>query len=125
MFFKRRAGARWYDRGNIVSLDYTKDVLTADGNWHDLDISGIIGIGEKLVLIQGYLKENAGGNGMKMRTKGYTNEINVAECKTQVADKICDHSYWLNTNLLGIIQYNIDIATWANIDLAIRGFFKS
>jgi len=124
MFFKRWAGDRWYDRGDIVAIDYAKESLTVDGEWHDLDISGVVGVGKRFVLLQGYLNENAGGNGMRMRTKGNTNEFNVAECMTQIADKTCDYNYWIHTNSGGIIQYNIDVATWTTINLVIRGWFK-
>lgn len=124
MFYKQRAGTRWFDRGDTESIDYAKEALTANGEWHDLDISGIVGIGRKLVLIQAYLNDNVGGNGLKMRPKGYTNEVNVAACSTQVANKTCTHNYWIDTDINGIIQYNIDVAIWTTIDLVIRGVFK-
>lgn len=124
MFYRPARGTKWYDKGDVAVYDYTTATLTADGTWHNLDISGHVGIGRKLVLIQGHLNENAGGKALKMRTKGNTNEINIAECHTEVADKTCDHNYWVYTDINGIIQYNIDVATWSIIDLVIRGFFK-
>jgi len=124
MFFKRRAGTRWYDRGDIAAIDYAKEALTADGSWHDLDISGVVGIGKKLVLILADLQDNAGGKTLAVRTKGNTNEINVDICGTQVANKSCHHDYFIETDVNGIIQYNADVATWTTIDLVIRGYFK-
>jgi len=124
MFFKRYAGTRWYDRGDVAVYDYTTATLTADGAWHNLDISAIVGTAKRLVLINTYLKDNAGGKTMSLRTNGYTNGINIEQCGTVVADKTCSRNVWLYTDENGIIQYNIEVATWANTDLAIRGYFK-
>lgn len=124
MFFKSFIGVSWYDRGDVAAYDYTAGTLTADGAWHDLDISGIVGIGRRKVLFQGFLEDNAGGKKMLMRTKGNTNEINVASAITQVAAKQCDRNVFVYTDVNGIIQYKIEVATWASIDVVIRGWFN-
>lgn len=124
MFFKRRAGTRWNDRGDVTPYDYTSATLTADGEWHDLDISAIVGVSRRFVLVKTYLKDNAGGKEMLMRTKGYVNDVNIEHCGTIIADKTCGRNSWLYTDVNGIIQYKIEVAVWANTDLVIRGYFK-
>lgn len=124
MFHLQSRGIKWYDRGDIAAIDYAKEALTANGEWYDLDISSHVGIGRKLVLILADLQDNAGGKTLAVRTKGNTNEINVDVCGTQVANKTCHHDYFIETDVNGIIQYKIDVATWTTIDLVIRGVFK-
>jgi len=124
MFFKRRAGVRWYDRGNLFSADFSIGDFITDGTWRDLDISSIVGAGERLVLMSGRLADNAGNKTMTLRTKGNTFAKNVDIACTQVADRLYTHSFWVYTNVDGVIQYNIDIATWSEIGLTIRGYFK-
>lgn len=124
MFFRKRVGIRWYDEGDLSSVQYTKDTLTIDGAWHDLDLSSIVGESRVLVLIQAYLNDNAGDKELKIRTKGNINEVNVGTCHTQVANKTCDRNIFVYTDVNGIIQYMIDVATWQTIDLVIRGVFK-
>lgn len=124
MFATGQVGVKWFDNGDLSSVTYAKEALTADGAWHDLDISGIVGKGSKLVLIQSYLNDNAGDKELKIRTKGNTNEVNIGTCHTQVANKTCDRNIFVYTDVNGIIQYKIDAATWQTIDLVIRGLFK-
>lgn len=124
MFFRQRAGTRWYDRGDVAAYDFTVATLTADDAWHDLDISGIVGIGRKLVIIESNLKDNAGGKTMLMRTKGNVNEINISPCGTVTADKTCSRNMILYTDTNGILQYKIESGVWAINDLVVRGYFK-
>ncbi len=124
MFFKQLAGTRWNDRGDVAVYDYIEATLTADGAWHDLDISGIVGASRRLVVIESNLKDNAGGKTMIMRTKGNVNEINVSPCGTITADKTCSRNMILYTDINGVLQYKIESGVWAIIDLAIRGWFK-
>ncbi|GAI82913.1 unnamed protein product, partial [marine sediment metagenome] len=52
------------------------------------------------------------------------NEINVSPCGTVTADKTCSRNMILYTDENGVLQYKIESGVWANIDLAIRGWFK-
>lgn len=124
MFFSSGAkGINWHDRGNVTTVDYDSAHLTKDSDWHDLDISGIVGIGQKLVLIRAYINDSVGGKKCQFRTKGYANDFNVSRCITQVAAKTNDKECWVYTDANGIIQYYFDTATWYAINLVIRGWF--
>ena len=124
MFATGKIGTSWYDRGDVAVYDYTVATLTADGEWHDLDISGIVGKARRFVVIESNLKDNAGGKVMLMRTKGNVNEVNVSPCGTITADKTCSRNMLLYTDENGIVQYKIESGVWAINDLAIRGYFK-
>lgn len=124
MFFLRRAGDKFYPRGDVVDNDFVAGDLTKDDAWHDLDLSAIIGVGKSLVFIRAFLDENTGGKFIKLRTKGHTNNTNISACYTQVANKICDHTLSIYTDSNGIIEYLISTATWTTLTLAVRGWFK-
>ncbi|MBA7524151.1 hypothetical protein ES705_16288 [subsurface metagenome] len=123
MFYHRRAGVQWIDRGDIDAVDYNVTSLTANDNWQDLDISGIVGTGRKLVVIESNLKDNAGGKVMLVRTKGNVNEINISPCGTIKADKTCSRNLLLSTDENGVVQYKIESGIWSITDLTVRGWF--
>ena len=122
-FLSGSKGISWHDRGDLATADYESAALTKDGAWHDMNISAIVGKGQKLVLIRGYLNDNAGGKKGQLKTKGYTHDFNVARCVTQVANKTCESNLWVYTDANGVIQYYFDTATWNAINLNIRGWF--
>jgi len=124
MFFTRRAGDKFYPRGDVVDNDFVAGDLTKDDAWHELDLSGIVGIGKALVFIRVYLNENAGGKFIKLRPKGHSNNTNIAACYTQVANKTCDHTLSIYTDNTGKIEYSISTATWTTLTLTIRGWLK-
>ena len=123
MFYHRRKGIQYIDRGDVAAVDYNVTTLTADDNWHDMDISSIVGATRKLVLIISDLKDNAGGKVMLMRTKGNVNEVNIAPCGTIKADKTCSRNMFLYTDDNGFVQYKIKSGVWTTINLTIRGWF--
>ncbi|GAI67651.1 unnamed protein product [marine sediment metagenome] len=123
MFYHRRVGLQWIDRGDVAAVDYNVSSLTADDDWHDLDISSIVGATKKLVVIESNLKDNTGGKEMLVRTKGNVNEINVSPCGTVKADKTCARNLLVYTDENGVVQYKIESGTWAIINLVIRGWF--
>lgn len=124
MFFSRAAGIKWNDRGDLATSDYETAALTKDSAWHDMDISTIVGVGQKLVLIRCTANETAGGKKGQFRTKGNTHDYNVSRCVTSVANKTNDKECWIYTDANGVIQYYFDIATWNSILLSVRGWFN-
>ena len=123
MFFSRPAGVRYVDRGDIVDIDFNVPDYTRDGLWHDLDLSGIIDKGTKLVLIRMGIKCNAAGKWIKFRQKGYENNANVAMLFTQVSLKDFDADILVRPDINGVIQYCIEPDTWGSLTTVIRGWF--
>lgn len=125
MFFSSGAkGISWHDRGNVATYDYQSADLTKDGAWHDMDISAIVGKGQKLVCIRGYINDNAGGKRAQFRTNGNAQDINVSARRTQVANKTYETDIWVYTDANGVIEYDFDVATWNAITLLVRGWFS-
>jgi len=123
-FLSGSKGISWHDRGNAIFYDYLADYLTKDGAWHDLDISALVGKGQKLVLLRTYISETAGGKKCQFRTKGNIDDYNVSRCVTHVANKTNDKECWVYTDVNGVVEYYFDVTTWNIINLVIRGWFE-
>jgi len=61
----------YVDRGSVSSADFTQAGLTADGNYHDLDLSSIVPAGAKAVLLQIQHTNTSIGNSIIISPKGY------------------------------------------------------
>ncbi len=80
------AGGGFVDRGDLAAHDWTQATLTIDSAYHDLDLSGIIPLGTKLVLFRVRMSDDVTAQGFNLKTKGDVNEINRVESNTQVAN---------------------------------------
>jgi len=55
-----------------VNKDYDQTDLTIDGNWHDLDLSAIVGSSAKAALLRVTVNDNTLNNQIALKQKGYT-----------------------------------------------------
>jgi len=111
------------DRGDPAAYDYAKEDLTIDGAWHDLDLSHLVPSGAKAVLLIGHVEGNAIDWKINFRKKGNTNEINHADMETIRANVTRHRSLIVQVDTDRIIQYNADNQAWANLDIAVRGWW--
>ena len=108
-------------RGDLAGVDYA--VFTADGAYHDLDLSAIVPAGAIAVYLRIIISDNATGSLFKVRKNGNTNEEDAIKFRTQVIN--------LNNDLYGIvecdsnriIEYQATNTTWSSINIAIIGWF--
>lgn len=77
------ANSAFYDRGDVSGPDFNQGMLTGDRTWKDLDLSGIVPVGAKAVLIKVFMQDNASPPDygrrwiFRKKTSGY-NEHNVS-----------------------------------------------
>jgi hypothetical protein len=74
------------NRGDPAAADFTQVDLTTDGSWHELDLSGIVPVGAKAVLLTFGIVDNAANSIFRFRKKGNVNIVNITEARTQVAN---------------------------------------
>lgn len=117
------AGVKWTDRGDVADSDYENGDLTKDAQYHDMDLSSIVGAGKRLVLLRVGMAEDAGGKKCRFRTKGFSHNYNLSTRYTQVANKTVDGDVWVETDANGVIEYLFDAATWTIIYIIVRGWF--
>lgn len=72
MFFSKPGGMITYNRGDVDNADFNKTTLTADGSYHDLDLSSIIPAGTKFVQLEVSIIGFAAGKDVRFKEKGYT-----------------------------------------------------
>lgn len=116
--------ANYYvDREDPSAYDFTKEDLTTDLQWHDLDLSSIIPEGVNLIHMKVRLSAFELG-GFQLRKKGNTNDVNAATMKVQVANVYYYEDFFVTCDSNRKIQYLASNITWTNLDIVIRGWFK-
>lgn len=112
------------DRGDPSGYDFAKAALITDGTWRDLDLSGIVPAGTKAVVIETYIQDDAVNSSIYYRKKGHTQDYNIAECSTQVANVHIRCQRITACNEDRIIQYNASNLVWTDINIIIKGWWK-
>ncbi|GAI72105.1 unnamed protein product, partial [marine sediment metagenome] len=85
MFFLLKAkGLEWHDRDEQAGYDYSVNDFTRDTAWHDLDISGIVGVGKRLVLCKLRMKNPRSYQACIFMAGGMTMEGTTAKRVTLV-----------------------------------------
>jgi len=111
------------DRGDPADYDYAKEDLTIDGDWHDMDLSGIVPVGAKAVFIIGHLQGNAVDWKISFRKKGNVNEIVHSGMETLRAGVERHRSSVVALDANRKIQYKVDDEAWDILDLAVKGWW--
>lgn len=108
-------------RGDPASMDVTQASLTMDNAWHDLDLSAIVGTGQKLIFLFISVQDGTVGAYFHLRKNGQSNANNISGVNIIVANQyhylvaavFCDTS--------GVIEYKAS-ETFSNINITIIGW---
>lgn len=124
MFFSRPAGHKYVGRGDPSTVDFDKDDLTQDGNYHDLDLSAIIPKNIKLLILRLTVNTLEASISGMFRTKSNSNEINVEQFYTLVGGNPRYFTFLLSPNSSRIIEYKLGSASWSVCNITICGWWK-
>ncbi len=113
----------YVDRGDPASFDFTETDFTDDGAWHDLDLSAIIPATARALLIEFDINTVNREKHIRIRKYGNTNAINHQDIETFIAGAHQSGSVIVAVDSNRIIEYNIDAATWTELDMTIRGWW--
>jgi len=116
-------GANYVPRGDPASADFAVGNLTTNGVVQDLNLSGIISTGLKLVKLRVVVQDDAVGSIIEFRKKGNSNWVNDAACRTRVAGAPHDFDIEVECDASGIIEYLATNTTFDVIDIIVRGWF--
>lgn len=122
MFFTKKVGTLYLDRGDVAAYDFTASDFTKNSDWHDLDLTGVCPKGTKLALLRMQCTCSEAVKLAKFRTKGNTNEINTTIVLTALEGDYVYADIWVAPNAAGVIQYWFATATWSHIDVVVRGY---
>jgi hypothetical protein len=95
--------------------------LIDDDSWRNLDLSGIIGVAARLVLVKAYIIGNAADLEFRIRTDGNANAINIGEVITPGNNVPITADLWVFTSAAGVIEYWADSAL-TTCQLTVRGW---
>lgn len=112
------------DRGDPSVADFTQATLTADGNWHDLDLSNIIPSRAKSVLLVCTIMDETANNTLYLRKKGNVNILNIINFTTQVANVFFRGDGIVACDKDRKIQYWLTAVPWTEIKITVKGWWK-
>ncbi len=112
----------YIDRGDPAAADFTKITLTADGAYHELDLSGIVPAGASAVHLAMQLIHGAIGVSLRLREIGNVNETNSATLFVQVAFSAIYHDPFIKIGVDRKIEYKLSNVAWTTVDLTVRGW---
>lgn len=123
MFFIRRAGDRYVDRGDLAADDWATTDFTLDGDWHDLDLSSIIPKNTSLVLFRLVFRDTEPYPYMSFRTKGNTHDVNIGVVWEHFENKYYDATIFVKPNSDGLVQYKTTATSSNNLFLSVGGWW--
>ena len=123
MFFIGPSGMKFVSAGDLAAAAFDKTDFTADGAWHDLDVSAHVPVGIPVALWRLNIKCATAGFTAQIRPKGYTNDINIIDLMVTVANKSNYETFAMVVPADGMLQYKIADTTWATINLTPVGWF--
>ncbi len=123
MFFVGRVGHRFVDRGDAVGTDFSVGDLTIDDAWHDLDLSGIIPVNAKAVILRVECSSPSAGDRSKFRTKGHSREDNVSIARSQVTGINIGYDLVVVPDINGVVEYRVSTGVYTVFEIVVGGWF--
>jgi hypothetical protein len=108
------------DRGDPAAVDFTS--FTTDATWRDLDCSSIVPAGARFIKLKATVLDDAASSTFRLRKKGNSNAINIAEIITQVANVGISADLEIPCDSSRTIQYWATSLTWTSINLTVKGW---
>ncbi len=111
------------DRGDSSAVDWTQATLTTDGNWYDLDLSSIVPVHAKSVLMYVRVKDGSINQSIQFRKNGNSNSINRSVVMTQTVDQGIPVDVVCPIDTDRKIEYKTTNTTFTNIDIVVKGWW--
>jgi len=111
------------DRSDPAAWNFTLADFTTDGNWHELDLSGIIPANAKAAALSLMVADDVVNSSVRLRRPGQTYDYNCSEIVTMVADTpiVGDFVTALSDNRK--IEYRTSPVTFNGIILTVKGWW--
>jgi len=115
-------GDRYVGRGDIAGWDFEKEDFTTDYTWREFDLSGIVPVGAKYVVLYTYIVGSNPQWSVAFGENGNSNDVTVFKSVTQVDTAVvCDEGI-VKLDADRKIQYKIWNAAWTTIGVAVKGW---
>jgi len=114
----------YHERGNVAIPDFQLGGLTKDNNFHEMDLSDIVGTGHKLVHLYYELKCNNADKSAFFRCTDYAGAYNLGGLAIQVIGVNVRGNVWVYTDVNGKIEYMFQTGGWTRIMITVCGYFE-
>jgi hypothetical protein len=111
------------DRGDPDAWDWTLSSFTTDGNWNDLDCSGIVPAGATAIRFRVNIKDDLAESYFSLRKNGLSNAYNTVTAYNQLANIALITTLQTFCDAGRIIEYATTVRTYTNIDMVVLGWF--
>jgi len=108
------------DRGDATGYDFILSGLTTNGSYYPLDLSSIVPVGTKAVLLN--VRITGTSANIEFSQNGNSNDYNTALCYT-VGGGAMSYDIVVACDILRRIRYNATNSTWSAINITIRGWW--
>jgi len=116
-------GDRFINRGDLDAVDFAVGDFTKDEAWHDLDLSGIIPVTCKLVMLRLVCNASVIGRAVLLKTKGDTGEKNIDEHYVSVINQPFGFTGFIIPDANRKIEYFMSTTGWVTLNLTISGWW--
>lgn len=118
------ADLSYTDRGDPSSWDYSKADFTTDGEWHTLDLSGIVSEGATVVHLSVYAYNAYANSWIFFCKKGIVNRTFNREAFSirQGGNVEYYESKWVACDEDRKIEYWMTDRDWGRLDMVVRGW---
>jgi len=117
-------GMAWTDRGDKDGDDWDLADFTLDNTWREFDLSAIVGVGVRLVMINVLIRNTDGYKGLLIRTNGAAHDANCDVERCHTAGESYQDSMFVQTDADGKIEYKGESANWDLMFVTVRGWFN-
>lgn len=113
----------YIDRGDQVDFDFTLGDLQQGVGWHDLDLSAIVPVGAKGVLMNVEIKNALVDSALKIRKKGNASHNCASWLFTQVANQLitADMTFAVDENRFA--EYGLGGMNWLKADFIVKAWW--
>ena len=111
------------DRGDPAASDFAVGDLTTDAAWHDLDLSAIVPVNAKAVILYVQIQAPAQGS-IYFRKNGNVNAVNISRAFIQVANIPIAFDFVVPLDQNRVVEYTATNIAWNTVTIAIKGWFN-
>jgi len=113
----------FFDRGDPAAWDFQIGDFITDATYRDLDLSGIVPIDAKAVVLSCRIRNNASGQQFIFRPNGLVNSFTAERLYTQAAAVYIGYVFIIALDVGRVIEYYGVNTTWTVIDVCVVGWF--
>jgi len=123
MFFARRAGMKFINRGDPAGWDFDKNDFTCDSSWHALSLASIVPANTKIVEIGIEAQRPDTSRLIQFCTAGYTNRVNASWLYMAVAGQFFTDKVSIYMGGSNIIDYKADNGVYTSLNMVVCGWW--